>query len=169
MNSRSERSYSLEELKRLNAGDLAVAQQRERHIQVTERNWTAVLSLLKRISDQQLDLLEAFDSLLTKEEAQAQLDDLYTEAESFTQQAGSMSESFASGAERLTTSAQTLIGKMEDSAKRSQENTVREMNGRISELTKVSKRCLVTQGVVTVVLTVLATVLLTLFALWKVK
>ena len=169
MSSESGRNYSLEELKRLNAGDLSAARQGERYIQVTEKNWTAVLKLLERVSIQQLSLQAAFDLLLTREEAQAQLDDLYTEAELFAQQAGSLSERFASSAERLTEKAQTSISKLEDSVKRSTKDLIRETDGRISELTKVSRRCLLTQGVATVALTVLATVLLALAALWKVR
>ena len=169
MSSESGRNYSLEELKRMNAGDLSAARQGERYIQVTEKNWTAVLKLLERVSTQQLSLQAAFDLLLTREEAQAQLDDLYTEAELFAQQAGSLSERFASSAERLTEKAQTSISKLEDSVKRSTEDLIRETAGRISELAKVSRRCLITQGVAAVALTVLATVLLTLAALWKVR
>ena len=169
MSSESEKPYSLEELKRMNAGDLSAARQGERYIQVTEKNWTAVLKLLERVSAQQLSLQAAFDLLLTREEAQSQLDDLYTEAELFAQQAGSLSESFASSAERLAERTQTSISKLEDSARRSTEELIRETAGRISELAKVSRRCLLTQGVVTVALTVLATVLLTLAALWKMR
>lgn len=169
MSSESGRNYSLEELKRLNAGDLSAARQGERYIQVTERNWTAVLKLLERVSAQQISLQAAFDLLLTREEAQAQLDDLYTEAELFAQQAGSLSERFASSAERLTERSQTSISKLEDSVKRSTEDLIRETDGRISELAKVSRRCLLMQGVVAVALTVLATVLLTLAALWKMR
>ena len=169
MSSESGRNYSLEELKRLNAGDLSAARQGERYIQVTEKNWTAVLKLLERVCAQQLSLQAAFDLLLTREEAQAQLDGLYTEAELFAQQAGSLSERFASSAERLTEKTQTSISKLEDSVKRSTEDLIRETAGRISELAKVSRRCLLTQGVATVALTVLATVLLALAALWKVR
>ena len=169
MSSESGRNYSLEELKRLNAGDLSTARQGERYIQVTERNWAAVLKLLERVSTQQLSLQAAFDLLLTREEAQAQLDELYTEAELFAQQAGNLSERFASSAESLTERTQTLIGKLEDSARRSMEDLIRDTEGRISKLMKVSKRCLVTQGVAAMVLTVLATILLTLVVLWKVR
>ena len=169
MSSESGKPYSLEELKRMNAGDLSTARQGERYIQVTEKNWTAVLKLLERVCAQQLSLQTAFDLLLTREEAQAQLDGLYTEAELFAQQAGSLSESFASSAERLTEKAQTSISKLEDSVKRSTEDLIRETAGRISELAKVSRRCLLTQGVATVAFTVLATVLLALAALWKVR
>ena len=169
MSSESGRNYSLEELKRLNAGDLLAARPGERYIHVTEKNWTAVLKLLERVSTQQLSLQVAFDLLLTREEAQAQLDDLYTEAKLFAQQAGSLSERFASSAERLTERSQTSISKLEDYARRSTEELIREANGRISELAKVSRRCLITQGVAAVALTVLATVLLTLAALWKVR
>ena len=169
MSSESGKPYSLEELKRMNAGDLSAARQGERYIQVTERNWTAVLKLLERVSAQQLSLQAAFELLLTREEAQAQLSDLYTEAELFAQQAGSLSESFASSAERLAERTQTSISKLEDSARRSTEELILEANGRISELTKVSRRCLITQGVAAVALTVLATVLLTLAALWKMR
>ena len=169
MSSESRRNYSLEELKRLNAGDLSAARQGERYIQVTERNWTAVLKLLERVSAQQLSLQAAFELLLTREEAQAQLSDLYTEAELFAQQAGSLSERFASSAERLMERTQTSISKLEDSARRSTEDLIRETDGRISELVKVSRRCLITQGVAAVALTVLATVLFTLAALWKLR
>ena len=169
MSFESEKPYSLEELKRMNAGDLSAVRQGERYIQVTEKNWTAVLKLLERVCAQQLSLQAAFDLLLTREEAQAQLDDLYTEAAMFAQQAGSLSESFASSAERLTERTQTSISKLEDSVKRSTEDLIREADGRISELVKVSRRCLITQGVAAVALTVLATVLFTLAALWKLR
>jgi DNA anti-recombination protein RmuC len=159
----------MEELKKLNAGDLTTARQGERYIQVTEKNWLAVLSLLERISSQQLNLRTAFDLLLSKEEAQEQLNDLYSEAEEFVQQAGRLSESFASGAERLTMNARTSIGTMEDSAKRSLQDMVRETNEKIYDLTQESRRLMVTQSVVTVALTVLSIVLVTLFALWKVR
>ena len=156
MNSQSGKNYSMEELKKLNAGDLTTARQGERYIQVTEKNWLAVLSLLERISSQQLNLRTAFDLLLSKEEAQEQ-------------QAGRLSESFASGAERRTMNARTSIGTMEDSAKRSLQDMVREANEKIYDLTQESRRLMVTQSVVTVALTVLSIVLVTLFALWKVR
>lgn len=169
MNSGSGKNYSLEELKQLNAGDIATARQGERHIQVTEKNWAAVLRVLERLSTQQFQLQTAFELLLTREEAQAQLDDLSMEVDRFVQQAGNMSDRFASSAESLTSSAQTSIGKMEESAKWSLEKTLREMNGKIYDLTQESRRRLVTQGVVSVTLTVLAIVLVTFFALWKVR
>lgn len=80
-----------------------------------------------------------------------------------------MSASFASSADRLTERSQTSISKLEDSARRSTEELIREANGGISELAKVSRRCLLTQGVAAVALTILATVLLTLAALWKMR
>ena len=169
MNSGSGKNYSLEELKQMNAGDIATARQGERHIQVTEKNWEAVLRVLERLSTQQLQLQAAFELLLTKKEALTLLHNLHTDAELFAKQAGSMSERFASSAESLTSSAQTSIGKMEESAKWSLEKTLREMNGKIYDLTQESRRRLVTQGVVSVTLTVLAIILVTFFALWKVR
>jgi hypothetical protein len=46
---------------------------------------------------------------------------------------------------------------------------VREANEKIYDLTQESRRLMVTQSVVTVALTVLSIVLVTLFALWKVR
>ena len=117
----------------------------------------------------ELQLQAAFELLLTREDAQAQLDDLSMEVDRFIQQAGRMSERFASGAESLTVKAQTSIGKAEESAKWSLEKTLREANGKIYDLTQESRRRLVTQGVVSVTLTVLAIILVTFFALWKVR
>ena len=59
-----------------------------------------------------------------------------------------------------------VLGKSQGEVK---EKLIRETDGRISELAKASRRCLLTQGVAAVALTVLATVLLTLAALWEMR
>ena len=58
---------------------------------------------------------------------------------------------------------------MNNAQRERMEELIRETDGRISELAKASRRCLITQGVAAVALTVLATVLLTLAALWKMR
>ena len=54
----SDKQLSLEELKQLNTQDLSTARDVERQVTVTEKNWTGVTNLLRRISDQQLELME---------------------------------------------------------------------------------------------------------------
>ena len=112
MNSTSEKKYSLTELKQMNSRDLSAASEGERHITLTDRNWTAVLNLLARLGSQQLDLQTAVALLLTRPDVeellnridsstQTQLQCLNSEVESFAQQAGNLSERFSCAAEKL--------------------------------------------------------------------
>ena len=107
MNSKSEQKYSLDELKKLNSRDLTAAGEGERHITLTDRNWTAVLRLLGRMCSTQDAILATLDVLLTRQDAEAllrqieqttqtQLDDLNAEADAFAQQAGNLSEKYSS-------------------------------------------------------------------------
>lgn len=61
MNSSYAKGLSMDELKKLNAADLSTASQGERQIQVSEKNWMAVLNLLDRLSMQQLELRAALN------------------------------------------------------------------------------------------------------------
>ena len=152
----------MDELKKLNAADLSTASQGERHIQVTEKNWMAVLNLLDRLSMQQLELRAALNQLLTRQEAQKQLDLIHEDTELFAEQAGKLSERFASSATELTTNAKASIGRLEHTTTASVQDLTQKANAGISELIQTAKRCLVTVGVVTAS----AAVLLMLLFAW---
>ena len=126
MNSKSEKVYTLEELKTMNAADMKDACQAERFITVSDRNWTAVLNLLSRSCSIQEAVIKSLSGLMTRPDAeryleemsrrnQAQLLDMRSEIDCFTQQAGRMSESFSSGADRLITNTEKSLKSMESS------------------------------------------------------
>ena len=178
MSSQSDRRLSIDELKALNAKDLSTASEGERHITLTDRNWMAVLNILGRLCSLETNTQEALALLLTRPDVeellnridrstQTQLRSLRSDAESFGQQAGSLSERFSSDAERLVSHTETSLRTMENSTESTLREMVRETNSQISDLIGSARMWLVTLGVVSIAAIVLLTVLFGLIMLPK--
>ena len=158
MNSTSERRYSLDELKQMNSRDLTEASEGERHILLTDRNWTAVLNLLARLSAQQLETQAALALLLTKPDAeellrridrnaQTRLCDLNAEIEAFAQQAGNLSGRFSSAADRLAVSTEKELTSLTRSTRDSLDAMQRKTESQLEALRRSTIRWLRIMGI----------------------
>ena len=158
MNSTSERRYSLDELKQMNSRDLTEAGEGERHILLTDRNWTAVLSLLARLSTQQLETQAALALLLTRPDAeellkqidrnvQTHLRDLNAEMEAFAQQAGNLSGRFSSAADRLASSTERELTSLTRSTRDSLDAMQRKTESQLEALRRSTIRWLRIMGI----------------------
>ena len=170
MNSGSEKKYSLNELKQMNSRDLSAASEGERHITLTDRNWTAVLNLLARLGSQQLDLQTAVALLLTRPDVeellkqldrntQTQLQCLNSEVESFAQQAGNLSERFSCAAEKLVSNTEKELDSLTRSTKDSLDTMQRKTDSQLEELRRSTIRWLKVMGVVCIAAVMLLTIL----------
>ena len=170
MNSTSEKKYSLAELKQMNSRDLSAASEGERHITLTDRNWTAVLNLLARLSSQQLDLQTAVALLLTKPDVeellkqldrntQTQLQYLNSEVESFGQQAGSLNERFSCAAEKLVSNTEKELDSLTRSTKDSLDTMQRKTDSQLGELRRSTIRWIRMMGVVCIAAVMSLTIL----------
>ena len=65
MNFRPEQKLSSEELKRRNGADLMMAMDTDRQVTLTEKNWTAVINILRNILEAQGKTDKHLDTLLT--------------------------------------------------------------------------------------------------------
>ena len=158
MNSTSERKYSLDELKQMNSRDLTEAGEGERHILLTDRNWTAVLNLLARLSTQQLETQAALALLLTRPDAeellkqidrnvQTHLRDLNAEMEAFAQQAGNLSGRFSSAADRLAVSTERELTSLTRSTRDSLDAMQRKTESQLEALRRSTIRWLRLMGI----------------------
>lgn len=170
MNSKSEQKYSLDELKKLNSRDLTAAGEGERHITLTDRNWTAVLRLLGRMCSTQDAILATLDVLLTRQDAEAllrqieqttqtQLDDLNAEADAFAQQAGNLSERFSSAADRITVSTEKELTSLTRSTRDSLDAMQRNTESQIESLCRSTVRWLRIMGIACIAALMLLTIL----------
>ena len=170
MNSTSEQKYSLDELKRMNSRDLTAAGEGERHITLTDRNWTAVLNLLGRMCSTQNAILATLDTLLTRQDAetllrqikqaaQTQLDDLNAEADAFAQQAGNLNERFSSAADRLTASTEKELTSLTRSTRDSLDAMQRKTESQIEDLCRSTIRWLRIMGIACISAVMLLTIL----------
>ena len=134
MNSTYDRKLLTDELKALNAKDLSAASEGERHITLTERNWTAVLRLLGRMCSTQDTILTTLDALLTRQDAEELLGNIGRTMNQFGAQAQDMNARFSSNANALVRNTEKSLQSMEGST----ESTLREMVGRTdSQLQKL--------------------------------
>ena len=158
MNSTSERKYSLDELKQMNSRDLTEAGEGERHILLTDRNWTAVLNLLARLSAQQLETQAGLTLLLTRPDAeellrridrnaQTRLRDLNAEMEAFAQQAGNLSGRFSSAADRLASSTERELTSLTRSTRDSLDAMQRKTESQLEALRRSTIRWLRIMGI----------------------
>lgn len=170
MNSKSEQKYSLDELKKLNSRDLTAASEGERHITLTDRNWTAVLNLLERLCTMLLQIMAALDALLTRRDVetllrqieqatQTQLDDLNAEADAFAQQAGNLSEWFSSAADKLASTTETELTSLTRSTRDSLDAMQRKTESQIEALCRSTIRWLRIMGIACIAAVMLLTIL----------
>ena len=170
MNSTSERKYSLDELKQMNSRDLTEAGEGERHILLTDRNWTAVLNLLARLSAQQLETQAALALLLTRPDAeellrridrnaQTRLCDLNAEMEAFAQQAGNLSGRFSSAADRLASSTERELTSLTRSTRDSLDAMQRKTESQLEALRRSTIRWLRIMGIACIAAVVALTIL----------
>ena len=170
MNSKSEQKYSLDELKKLNSRDLTAASEGERHITLTDRNWTAVLNLLERLCTMLLQIMAALDTLLTRQDAEAllrqieqatqtQLDDLNAEADAFAKQVGNLSERFSSVADRITVSTEKELTSLTRSTRDSLDAMQRKTESQIEALCRSTVRWLRIMGIACISAVMLLTIL----------
>ena len=170
MKSESEKRLSMDELKALNRRDLSTASEGERHITLTDRNWTAVLNLLARLSTQQLETQAALALLLTRPDveellkqmdrnAQAQLRSLNAEVESFGQQAGNLNGRFSSAAERLVSNTEKELTSLTRSTRDSLDSMRSETGSQIEQLRRSTIRWLRVMGVVCIAAVMSLTIL----------
>lgn len=176
MNSISERKYSLDELKQMNSRDLSTASEGERHITLTDRNWTAVLNLLSRLCEMLELVMATLASLLTKPDAeellkqidrntQTQLRNLNTEIRSFAQQAGSLNERFSSTAGKITSNAEKELASLTRSTKDSLDTIQSKTDSRLEELRRWTAHWLKAMGAVCIVAVMTLTILYAIFIL----
>ena len=154
MNSTYDRKLSTEELKALNAKDLSAASEGERHITLTERNWTAVLRLLSRMCSTQDTILTTLDALLTRRDAEELLGNIERTMDLFAEQAEDMNTRFSASANTLVRNTEKSLQSMESST----ESTLREMVGRtdsqLQELMDSARRWITRLGITSLLLLV---------------
>ena len=146
----SDSQLTLEELKQLNAQDMNIVKDVDCQVTVTEKNWAGVTNLLRRVSEQQLELMEAQKALLTAQDIenhlawqenriQDQLDTLSSEVKNFKEQAGSLSESFSSASDKLVSKTDAELTKLTENTSTDQKrilDTTRRMQAELMSSAK---------------------------------
>ena len=148
---------SIEELKALHNRLLSEANEGERCITVSEKNWGAVLNLLSVMSSQQLETRAAIGHLLTKPDVetmlnqigkstQMQLQLMNERTEQFYQQAGNMSAKFSSAADGLVSSTEKALRTMENTTESSMREMCRRTDSELKDLIRTARRWLAALG-----------------------
>ena len=154
MNSTSEQKYSLDELKRMNSRDLTAAGEGERHITLTDRNWTAVLRLLGRMCSTQDAILATLNLLLTRQDAEKLLGSIEQTMDQFAEQAGDMNTRFCTNANALVRSTEKSLQSMEGSTESALREMVRKTDAQFQELMDSARRWMTRLGIVAFLLLV---------------
>ena len=171
MNSRSDREsstpeYSMDELKAMNRRDLTMASECETRVTLTEKNWSAVVSLLTRLCSMLDMILATLATLLTRPDAeellgrierstQMQLRQLHQTAEQFERQAEAINERFASDANALVQSTEKSLRAMENSTENELREMARKTSTQLDELIDSAKKWMTLLGIVSLLLLVL--------------
>lgn len=170
MNSRSGREsskeYTMDELKNMNRRDLTAAGECETRVTLTEKNWSAVVSLLTRLCSVLDMILATLATLLTKPDAdallsqiehstQTQLRQLDQTVEQFARQAEAMNERFASDANALVQSTEKSLRSMENSTENELREMARKTSTQLDELIDSAKKWMTLLGIVSLLLLVL--------------
>ena len=156
----------MDELKALNAKDLSAASACETRVTLTEKNWSAVVSLLTRLCSVLDMILATLATLLTKPDAeellgqierstQMQLCQWNQTTEQFAQQAEAMSERFASDANALVLSTEKSLRSMENSTENELREMARKTSTQLDELIDSAKKWMTLLGIVSLLLLVL--------------
>ena len=154
MNSTYDRKLSTEELKALNAKDLSAASEGERHITLTERNWTAVLRLLSRMCSTQDTILATLAALLTRQDAEELLNQIEQTMQQFAWQAEDMNTRFSANANALVRSTESSIRSMEGSTESALREMVCKTNSQLQKLIGSARRWMTRLGIVAFLLLV---------------
>ena len=155
MNFRPEQKLSPEELKRRNSTDLMMAMDTDRQVTLTEKNWTAVINILRSILEAQDKTDKHMDTLLTQTEAEKHLNTLTQLTEQFNARAGKTSERFSSDCEKLVNATQRSLDSITKSTEGNLSNMTDHYRYELSDLVKSARRRLVTSSVLCWVLTTL--------------
>jgi len=154
MNSTYDRKLLTDELNALNAKDLSAASEGERHITLTERNWTAVLRLLGRMCSTQDTILTTLDALLTRQDAEDLLGSIERTMNQFAEKAEDMNARFSANANALVRNTEKSLQSMESST----ESTLREMvcktNSQLQNLISSARKWMTRLGIVALLLLV---------------
>ena len=170
MNSRSGREsskeYTMDELKNMNRRDLTAAGECETRVTLTEKNWSAVVSLLTRLCSVLDMILATLATLLTRPDAeellgriehstQTQLCQWNQTTEQFAQQAEAINERFASDANALARNTEKSLRSMESSTENELREMARKTSAQLDELIDSVKKWMTLLGIVSLLLLVL--------------
>ena len=167
MNFRPEQKLSPEELKRRNSADLMMAMDTDRQVTLTEKNWTAVISILRSILAAQDKTDKHLDTLLTQADAEKHLNTLVQLTAQFNTQAGNVSERFSSDCEELVRDTQRSLDSITKTTELNLSNMTDHYRYELSDLVKSARRRLVTSSVLCWALTTLLAISYALAALLR--
>ena len=167
MNFRPEQKLSSEELKRRNGADLMMAMDTDRQVTLTEKNWTAVINILRSILAAQDKTDKHLDTLLTQADAEKHLNTLVQLTAQFNTQAGNASERFSSDCEKLVNATQRNLDSITKSTERNLSNMTDHYRYELSDLVQSARRRLVTSSVLCWALTTLLAISYALAALLR--
>ena len=167
MNFRPEQKLSSEELKRRNDADLMMAMDTDRQVTLTEKNWTAVISILRSILAAQEKTDKHLDTLLTQADAEKHLNTLAQLTTQFNTQAGSVNERFSSDCEKLVRDTQRSLDMITKSTEGNLSNMTDHYRYELSDLVQSARRRLVTSSVLCWALTTLLAISYALAALLR--
>lgn len=170
MNSRSDREsstpeYSMDDLKAMNRRDLTMASECETRVTLTEKNWSAVVSLLTRLCSMLDLILATLATLLTKPDVeellgqierstQMQLRQLDQTAEQFERQANQMNDRYAAKTNALLRSSEETLQKLESSTKNTLRDMTVETRSQIDGLIESARKWLTRLGMTSLLLLV---------------
>ena len=180
MNSKSGKEYSMDELKAMNRRDLTAASECETRVTLTEKNWSAVVSLLERLCTMLLQIMALLETLLTRPDAenllgqierstQMQLCQWNQTTEQFAQQAEAMSERFASDANALVQSTEKSLHSMSGSTEKTLREMTNETRAQINELVDSARSWLTLLGIVSLLLLLVLGIIFGIVMLKKLK
>ena len=167
MNFRPEQKLSSEELKRRNGADLMMAMDTDRQVTLTEKNWMAVINILRSILEAQGKTDKHLDTLLTQADAEKHLNTLVQLTAQFNTQAGNTSERFSSDCEKLVSATQRNLDSITKSTERNLSNMTEHYRYELSDLVKSARRRLVNSSVLCWALTALLAISYALAALLR--
>lgn len=155
----------MDELKNMNRRDLTAAGECETRVTLTEKNWSAVVSLLTRLCSVLDMILAMLSTLLTKPDAeellgqierstQMQLRQLHQTAEQFERQANLMSERYAAKTNGLLRSSEESLQKLESSTKNTLRDMTSETRAQINVLIESARKWLTRLGMTSLLLLV---------------
>ena len=155
----------MDELKAMNRRDLTMASECETRVTLTEKNWSAVVSLLTRLCSMLDMILATLTTLLTRPDAeellgqierttQMQLRQLHQTAEQFERQANQMNDRYAAKTNGLLRSSEESLQKLESSTKNTLRDMTSETRSQINALIESARKWLTRLGMMSLLLLV---------------